>query len=348
MKRLLKSVLIAAIAAFSLSACGGDDNPTPQPEPAATAGFAKGADVSWLTEMEKAGKKFYDTNGSERDCMTLLRGLGVNSIRLRVWVDPTDGWCNKQDVLAKALRAKSLGERVMIDFHYSDSWADPGKQDIPASWDGFEGDLTKMKAAVAGHTKDVLGCLKQNGVDVAWVQIGNESNTGILWPLARVSGRELKNIGNYAALNNAGYDAAKSVFPNAQCIIHLDRGNDLDHYTWLFDGLKAHGAKWDVIGMSLYPEDSDWQQLTDNCLDNISTLASRYNTKVMVCEIGMPWDSRNAEAVMKKMTDGCKAKPECLGVFYWEPECYAGWKGYTKGVFDSTGKPTAALNAFKE
>ena len=152
---------------------------------------------------------------------------------------------------------------------------------------------------------------------------------------------------NYAALNNAGYDAAKAVYPNAQCIIHIDQGNDLGGFTWMFDGLKAAGAKWDVIGMSLYPEDNNWQKLTDDCLNNISTLATRYNKKVMICEIGMPWDSENATAMMQKMVDGCKAKAECLGIFYWEPECYGGWNDYNKGAFDSNGKPTDALNAFK-
>ena len=98
--------------------------------------------------------------------------------------------------------------------------------------------------------------------------------------------------------------------------------------------------------MSLYPEDNDWQKVTDDCLANISTLASRYNTKVMICEIGMSWDSDNANAMMQKMVDGCKAKTECLGIFYWEPECYGGWNGYNKGAFDSNGKPTSALNAF--
>ena len=201
-----------------------------------------------------------------------------------------------------------------------------------------------MKAAVAEHTKDVLTTLKNNGIDVEWIQIGNETRTGMLWPLGLVSDNKFDN---YAALNNAGYDAAKAVYPDAQCIIHIDRGNEIGGFTWMFDGLKAAGAKWDVIGMSLYPEDDNWQTATDDCLKNISTLASRYNCKVMVCEIGMAWDSENAAAMMKKMVEGCKAKLECLGIFYWEPECYGGWNDYNKGAFDSNGKPTTTLNAFK-
>lgn len=344
-KSFLKPLLLAALAFVTLSSCSDDHDTIPQKEPTYDmTGFAKGADVSWLTQMQASGKKFYNSNGTEQDCMSLLRDLGVNSIRLRVWVDPADGWCNKKDLLTKAWHAKNLGERIMVDFHYSDSWADPGKQNIPAAWNDFKDDLDKMKAAVAEHTTDVLKYLKDNGIDVEWIQIGNETRTGMLWPLGLASDN---NFSNYAALNNAGYDAAKAVYPNAQCIIHIDKGNDLGGFTWMFDGLKAAGAKCDVIGMSLYPEDNNWQKLTDDCLNNISTLATRYNKKVMICEIGMPWDSENAAAMMKKMVDGCKAKAECLGIFYWEPECYGGWNDYNKGAFDSNGKPTDALNAFK-
>ena len=344
-KSFLKPLLLAALAFVTLSSCSDDHDTIPQKEPTYDmTGFAKGADVSWLTQMQASGKKFYNSNGTEQECMSLLRDLGVNSIRLRVWVDPADGWCNKKDLLTKAWHAKNLGERIMVDFHYSDSWADPGKQNIPAAWNDFKDDLDKMKAAVAEHTTDVLKYLKDNGIDVEWIQIGNETRTGMLWPLGLASDN---NFSNYAALNNAGYDAAKAVYPNAQCIIHIDQGNDLGEFTWMFNGLKAAGAKWDVIGMSLYPEDNNWQKLTDDCLNNISTLATRYNKKVMICEIGMPWDSENAAAMMQKMVDGCKAKAECLGIFYWEPECYGGWNDYNKGAFDSNGKPTDALNAFK-
>ncbi len=96
--------------------------------------FAKGADVSWLTQMEAAGIKFYDSSGTERECMQLLKNAGINAVRLRVWVNPVNGWNGTADVVAKALRAKNLGMDIMIDFHYSDSWADPGQQTKPAAW----------------------------------------------------------------------------------------------------------------------------------------------------------------------------------------------------------------------
>ena len=134
-KYLIKMMMLAACSIFSLTACGGDDNgggaskgdDGDNQNPTETVTFAKGADISWVTEMEKSGMKFYNANGKQTDCFELMKELGMNAIRLRVWVNPTDGYCNKADVVAKALRAKALGLELMIDFHYSDSWADPGK-----------------------------------------------------------------------------------------------------------------------------------------------------------------------------------------------------------------------------
>ena len=188
-KSLIKMMMLAACSIFSLTACGGDDNgggsskgdDGDNQNPTETVTFAKGADISWVTEMEKSGMKFYNANGKQTDCFELMKELGMNAIRLRVWVNPTDGYCNKADVVAKALRAKALGLELMIDFHYSDSWADPGKQNIPNAWKNYN--LAKMKTAVADHTKEVLQALKDKGVGVQWVQIGNETTSGMLWPM---------------------------------------------------------------------------------------------------------------------------------------------------------------------
>jgi len=346
MKHLTINVmlLLAAILMFSLSACSDDNVVAQQPKTYKMSGFAKGADVSWLTQMEASGYKFYNAKGTETECMHLMRDLGFNSIRLRVWVNPTDGWCNKQDVLVKALRARRLGMRLMIDFHYSDSWADPSQQTIPAEWKNYS--LDEMCQAVANHTKDVLQTLKDNGIDsVEWVQTGNETRTGMLWEVGRASGG---NTANFSKLVNAGYDAAKSVYPATKVIVHIDQGNVLSHYTWLFDGMKSDGAKWDVIGMSLYPTESNWQQATTDCLNNVTTLKQRYGTDVMICEVGAPYDATWAPDFLKLMVDGAKQNAACLGVFYWEPECYGGWQGYANGAFDTSGKPTAALDAFKD
>lgn len=340
--------MFAAACLFSLASCGSEDKPsvpptrpstpTTPPTPQQTA-FAKGADVSWLTEMEAANVRFYNTAGTATECMSLLKQMGFNSIRLRVWVNPQDAWNGTADVVAKALRAKTLGLRVMIDFHYSDTWADPGHQTPPAAWASYN--LAQMTAAVADHTKAVLTALKNNSIDIEWVQVGNETPDGMLYPL----GNATSHMNNFAKLEAAGYDAVKEVYPDAKVIVHVDQGDKLSRFTWLFDGLKNNGGKWDVVGMSLYPEDSDWQSVTTQCLNNIATLANRYGTPVMLCEVGMPWDSANAEACMAKLAKGTKDNKQCLGIFYWEPQCYNGWKSYTKGAFDNTGKPTAALKA---
>ena len=158
-------------------------------------------------------------------------------------------------------------------------------------------------------------------------------------------------MANFAAYVNAGYDAVKAVYPGAKVIVHLDKGNKQSQYTWMFDGLKQHGAKWDVIGMSLYPDwitDQTWQQVSDDCLANMQTLATKYGCNVILSEIGMVWNSENAAPFLKKMVDGCKALSICEGVFYWEPETYGNLNGYDKGAFDDSGKPTVALQeAFK-
>ena len=330
-----------------------DTNPVknPQdtiPKDTTKSTFAKGADVSWVTQMEAGGKKFYNTTGTQMECMALLKSLGMNSIRLRVWVNPTDGWCNKQDLLVKALRANNLGMRIMIDFHYSDSWADPSIQTKPAAWASLS--FADLKTAVGTHTTEVLNLLKTNNITPEWVQVGNETGNGMLWD----DGKASANMANYAALNNAGYDAVKAVFPNAKVVVHLNNGFDNGLFRWMFDGLKSNGAKWDVIGMSLYPywykTSNDWQNCNIDCLANMNDMVSRYGKEVMICETGMSWDSPVvaksflADLILKTKS---VASNKGLGVFYWEPEAYGNWQGYKLGAFDDAGRPTVALDAFK-
>ncbi len=312
--------------------------------------YAKGADISWVTEMESKNKKFYNKQGVQTECFALMKDLGVNAIRLRVWVNPTGGWNGKADVLEKALRAKEQGLALMIDFHYSDSWADPGKQYIPNVWKGHT--LEQLKQDVADHTKDVLQTLKDNDIKVQWVQVGNETNQGMLWDNASVQANngfaQHQQFSNFIQLINAGYDAVKSVYPDAGVIVHTSNGYDSGLFQWMYDGLKNNGARYDIIGMSLYPENASWQATTNNCLSNIRSCISRYNKPVMVVEVGMPWDASNAASFMKTIVSGTKSIDRCLGVFYWEPQCYGNWNGYSKGAFNNSGRPTSALDAFAD
>jgi arabinogalactan endo-1,4-beta-galactosidase len=307
------------------------------------AQFAKGADVSWVSQMEDSGYKFYNSSGTQQDIFTILKGKGLNTVRLRVWLNPWAGWCGKADVVAKAIRAKNAGFRIMIDFHYSDSWADPGKQTKPASWASYS--LAQLTTAVRDHTVDVLNTLKSNGISVEWVQVGNETNDGLLWE----DGRASTYMKNYAQLVSSGYDAVKSVYPGAKVVVHLSNGYDNALFRWNFDGLKNNGGKWDVIGMSLYPTKTNWSTLNAQCLANMQDMINRYGKQVMVVEVGMEARlATDCKAFLIDLMNKTASLPNGngLGVLYWEPQAYGRWQGYTKGAFDDKGKPTVALDAF--
>ncbi|HTF98411.1 MAG TPA: glycosyl hydrolase 53 family protein [Cellvibrio sp.] len=315
--------------------------------------FILGADLSWVSEMEANGINLYNRAGEQRDPFVLVKELGASAIRLRVWVSPEGGWYNSlQDVVAKAKRAKANGQQVMIDFHYSDTWADPGKQFIPKDWVGS--DLDAMKTALASHTRAVLLALKDEAITPTWVQVGNETNDGFLWDLARPSKEpRATTIKNYAELTNTGYDTVKEVFPDAKVIVHLANCHLNGNFRWIFDGLKNNGGKFDIIGASSYPVADttiSWQTITSDCLSNLNDMVDRYQVPVMLTEVGLPWDHTEAKAIISDLiTKVAQVKnQQGLGVFYWEPLAHNGWKGYTLGAFDDSGKPAAAMEAFTE
>jgi arabinogalactan endo-1,4-beta-galactosidase len=345
----MRTTRIVALAVFVVvfTACHKSNTvnePAPPIPPTVTDTFVRGADISWLTQMESSGRKFYNSAGTEQDCIQILKALGMNTIRLRVWVDPLNGWNGQNDVIAKAVRAKNLGMKVMIDFHYSDSWADPGQQTKPAAWSSL--DFASLKQSLISHTSTVLNGLKSAGVTPAWVQVGNETNDGMLWP----DGKASTNMANFAQLVNAGYTAVKSVDPSIKVIVHISNGWDNSLFRWIFDGLKNNGAQWDLVGMSLYPSSTNWSTLNSQCLTNMNDMVSRYNKEVMVVEVGMSWDQAAAcNSFLSDLITKVKSVPngKGIGVLYWEPESYNNWQGYTLGAFDNSGKPTVALNAFK-
>jgi arabinogalactan endo-1,4-beta-galactosidase len=306
-----------------------------------TGAYAYGADVGWVDQEESSGYSFYNSSNVKTDPFVLLKNLNVNAVRLRVWVNPAGGWCNGADVLYKAQRAAAQGQRIMIDFHYSDSWADPGKQTVPAAWAGHT--LSQLKTDVYNHTYGILNYLKTNGITVTWVQVGNEINSGMLWPLGSTS-----NFSNLAGLINNGYNATKAVYPNAKVILHLANGYKNADFQWFFDGVKAAGANWDVIGMSHYPPVASWQTYDNELATNMSNMVSRYNKPVVISEIGMDYSqaattkSMLADVITKNKSLGSYG----LGVFYWEPEAYPGWQGYTMGALNASGQFTTALTAF--
>lgn len=342
MKKLIIATSLLLVAAMGCKKYEMPGN-TPTTNPILEK-MVRGADVSWLTEMEAAGMKFYDTTGKQTDGMQLMKNVNMNAIRLRVWVNPSNGYNNLADVLAKAERAHALGMQLLIDFHYSDSWADPGQQTPPAAWSNQ--DIAGLQTSVYNHTHEVLTALKAKGVVPAWVQIGNETNNGMLWPLGKAS----EHMDNFALLINAGYKAVKEIDSNIKVIVHLSNGYDNALYKWMFDGLIANKANFDIIGMSLYPSTVEWQTPNQQCEANMRDMVSRYNKEIMLCEIGMPATSpvatnyfiRDLYTRIHNLPGG-----KGLGLFYWEPQAYNRWQNYLLGAFDNTGKPTFAIDAFR-
>jgi arabinogalactan endo-1,4-beta-galactosidase len=310
----------------------------------ATTSFAYGSDASWVTQMEASGLKFYNNSGAQQDLFTVLKGKGINAIRLRVWVNPTGGYCNTADVVAKAKRAAAAGMDILIDFHYSDTWADPGHQTKPAAWASL--DFTTLMSTMYNYTYNTLNTLKSNGITPKWVQVGNETSDGMLWQDGRAS-VSATNFKNFAWLVNCGYNATKAIYPSALVIVHVANGFNNTTTRWIFDGLVANGASWDICGFSVYPSTSSWATTDSQVLTNMQDMVTRYGKQVMICEAGM--DVNSAATTKSFLTDlitKTKSVSGGLGVFYWEPEAYNSWQGYTMGAFDSTGKPTVAMDAF--
>jgi len=341
MKKVFIGISIIAVSLFA--GCTKDITAPDFPDAPLAANYAKGADVSWVSQMEASSIKFYNNAGTEQDLFQILKDKGINSIRLRAWVNPAAGWSNTADVVAKALRAKNAGFRILLDLHYSDTWADPGQQAKPAAWAGQ--DITALKASVTTYTVGVMNALKDKGITPEWVQVGNETNNGMLWD----EGKASVNMKNFADLVQAGYAAVKSVSATSKVIVHVSNGYDNGLFRFIFDGLKANGANWDVIGMSLYPTAANWQTLNNQCLTNMNDMVTRYGKEVMLAEVGMPVaEATAAKAFLTDIITKNNSLPngKGLGVFYWEPEAYNGWQGYGLGAFDASGKPTVAMDAF--
>ena len=352
--------------------------------------FWLGADISGSAGQEARGENYYDADGNGPiEITALMKQMGLNAVRLRVWVQPrrwgrpgqpvdsTDnrGLCNKEDVLYNCLLAKQLGMAIMIDFHYSDTWADPGHQPIPRSWLGHP--YEQMKEDLKAHTVETLQLLKDNGIDVKWVQVGNETTNGMLWSVKTDErGWEVKDsLGHttithsmghfktqpqqYAGFIRTGYDAVKEVFPDATVIVHLDRGHQQALYDNHLDTLLKYGGRWDMIGMSLYPY---WAQqdhpelraddIITDCMANIRHVSEKYGCDVMIVETGFEVDEQHPEVmdegrrllsrVIREARYGTYG--HCRGVFYWEPQCLPG--SYKLGAFDSNAAPTAIMDGF--
>lgn len=312
--------------------------------------FSKGADVGWLPQMEATGYKFYDSDGKEKDCLLLLKERGMNSIRLRVWVNPSDdkasGHCSKEETVAMALRAQKMGMRVMINFHYSDSWADPAKQFKPKAWEKHT--FPELLNDVYNHTFDVINALKMAGVTPEWVQIGNEIPGGMMWPEGSTD--NWKQLGQ---LLNKGYDAVKAVDKKIKVIVHVDEGNNNAKFRKFFDNATEQKVRYDVIGLSYYPYwiKKDYTETIADLQFNLNDMAKRYNKEVMVVEVGGEDDKiQNTKELLEATIKAVRNVPnhKGIGVLYWEPQGARSWSHYALSAWLENGQPSPALDAFKE
>lgn len=334
----------------------------------------RGVDLSSLKKNEDHGAVYYDSAGVQRDAITILRNAGANYARLKVWVNPADGYNNRDRVLQMATRVKAAGMKLLVDFHYSDSWADPGKQVKPAAWANYS--LAQLRDAVYNHTYDLCNALRAQGTPADMVQIGNEINPGMLLPTGSTS-----NWANLAQLLTAGSNAAMAANAATRVMLHLAEGGDNATFRWWFDQAVARGVPFDVIGASYYPY---WHGSLAGLQANLNDMASRYNRDVVVVETAYGFTTAQNDAepnifnASLAQAGGFPATPQGqadavravytvvrnvpnnrgLGVFYWEPawtaRAGAGWdptnpssgNGWeNQAVFDYNDRALPALAA---
>ncbi|GID93084.1 arabinogalactan endo-beta-1,4-galactanase [Amorphoplanes digitatis] len=333
-----------------------------------------GADVSHVTKNEDHGAVYRDASGRRQDPLRLLAANNVGYIRLKVWVDPVDGYNNPADVLEKARRAHRAGQRLLIDFHYSDAWADPGKQIKPAAWAALSFD--DLSRAVYDHTYAVLRDLRAQGTPAAMAQIGNEINGGMLWPDGRWD-----NWDGLAALLTSGANAVHAASPGTKVVLHLAEGGNLGGHQWWFDQATSRGVPFDVIAVSHYVY---WHGSLGALQANLMNLSTRYGRPVMVAETaygfttaendhetnifnaslaqagGYPATPRGQADALRDILTVVAGVPGALGVFYWEPTWTAadgagwdpadpasgdGWEN--QALFDYQGRALPGLAVFR-
>ncbi|NUQ96088.1 MAG: arabinogalactan endo-1,4-beta-galactosidase [Streptomyces sp.] len=300
-----------------------------------------GADVSTAQRAQDLGAKYYDASGTARDPLDILKGLGVNYVRLRIWNNPASGYNNEAKVLQYAKQVKARGLKLLVDFHYSDTWADPGHQSKPAAWSGHG--ISQLQTDVYDYTYGVCTALKSQGTTPDSVQIGNEINVGMLWDDGKVVNNDFTNV---SLLLKSGYNATKACNSGTKVIIHTADADSDAHARWFYDGIKAKGVAWDITGLSYY---CMWHGTLANMAGVVSDMRSRYGKDVVIAETAYPFTSANADSTANSVTSGCSGYPltwqgqadefaavqntargaGAIGVFYWEPTWYAvpgnGW-----------------------
>jgi arabinogalactan endo-1,4-beta-galactosidase len=338
--------------------------------------FIKGADISFLQQIEDNGGLFSE-NGIIKDPLLILKDHHINYIRLRLWNNPPEGYNNLSKLLIMAKRIKQLNMKILLDFHYSDSWADPGKQTKPAAWGAL--DSTSLGDSLYKFTKDVLIALKNQNTFPDMIQTGNEITNGFLWNTGRVGSSFDTPIqwNNFTTLLQRCINAANEVKGNdtLQIMIHIDRSTDSSACRWFFDNLNSHNITYDYIGLSYYPW---WHGTLDQVSTNLNFLADRYNKRIIITETAYPWTlewndtTNNIVGSPSQLLSGYPASVEGQtdfitslisiirnthsglgkGIFYWEPldvttsAFGSAWENLT--LFDFGGNLLSSISAFED
>ena len=266
-------------------------------------------DVSSLPEETALGARFYD-EGKEGDALEILKKYGANSLRIRLWNDPYSedgkpygaGTSDFTKLVALASAGKKLGYSYLLDLHYSDFWADPGKQFPPKEWAYADADA--LEKHVYDYTKDVLLKLKRLDLLPEMVQVGNEITNGLMWPHGKWD-----NVDNIARFISAGIRAVREVSPDSRVMLHLDCGGNNARCREWFDAYVQRGEDFDVIGLSYYPF---WHGTIDDLTNNMNDLSQRYQKDVIVAEVSMGFtmeDYADREKLSPEQRKGIATKP---------------------------------------
>jgi arabinogalactan endo-1,4-beta-galactosidase len=335
----------------------------------------RGTDISFLPQVE-AGGGIYTVDGEAGDLFDIFADHGVNLIRLRLWHTPTAGWCDLEQTLTMARRAHDAGQQVLLDFHYSDTWADPGHQVKPTAWTALT--FATLADSVRARTRDVLLEMIAQGTPPAIVQLGNEITGGFLWDDGRIGGafdtpEQWTKIGQLLGAAVDGVDDAFVSTLRPRIMIHSDRGADNASCRWFFNNLVAQGVDFDIIGLSYYPW---WHGSLTDLETNLDDLAVTYGKDLVVVETAYPWtlgwfdDTHNSvgqpDQLLPGFPDTAMGQRAFLdaiftivndvpedrgrGIVYWAPEWItspgfgSGWENMA--LFDESGEVLPGLGAF--
>jgi beta-galactosidase len=281
-----------------------------------------GADISFLPQFEDRGRKYFE-NGEEKDAVHILADHGFNYIKLRIFVNPENekgyspdrGFCGLDHTLRMARRIKDAGMKLIINFHYSDYWADAQRQNKPAAWESLS--FEALKDTLEAYTEYVLLSLEQQGTPAHMVLVGNEINHGLLWPDGHIGRPD-----QLAELLKAGVRGVRTVDKNIPVMMHLALGGQNEEAVFWFDNMIARGVEFDIMGVSYYPR---WHGTLEDLEYNLTDLVQRYKKPVNVVEYSI--FREEIHRIVFKLPDNL-GNGTCL----WEPV------GYRGRLFDREGK----------